>query len=1034
MRTRETTLCRIRASGKNLLRSSIGKSLGAARIGCAMGGLAFAGLGIAQAGVPPAPASTDAAVAVDAVASKKNRAADAKQKTVDLQAVTVTGSNIRGVDMETALPTITITREQIQRQGFATVAQVLQNISSAATPDMSRADAGSLGPNQGGSFIDLRGLGAPRTLVLVNGERIGATHGGYTDVSVIPTSIVDHIDVLANGASAVYGSDAIAGVINIVTLKNYNGAELDTYDGQFMPHADGRQQQYSFTAGKSGDKGSVVFSASYQNSGIVWAGDRPWSAYPYTDHHPTFGLSYVPLDGGVISGAPASLFADGKKHTLVLQPGGDSRNIADYYRVKPQTFNPATGFIDSPADEGGYRYNHNSGQQATLLSPNKTKNLYFDGTYHLTDNVNAHVNLGYNQSLNGGVGSPSAVYSGFSPNPDYPITLDAHSYYNPLNVAGQTPATLRINRFLPEYLYSNSNTSKNYRYSLGLDGHFSVGDHEFNWDVYTYDSKIRDVDIRNGYFNLIKLTQALGPSFMSANGVVQCGTPGRVIGGCVPFDPLGKVTPSMIDYSRIAYTERTGYDEKVEAADFGGNLLELPGGDLTFAVGLQHRSESGYDDTDPAAYSGYSSAYAVAPNQGSFDLREGYVELYAPLLKDLPGARSLAFDVARRWSRYSNFGGTQNDAFKLTWKPFDDLLLRASYSTSFRAPTINDLYQGRYLAGGFTDPCDAVFGPSQYGASAAVAQRCSGGTAGIAGVPAGFRQTDVNGVPVTATEAGGITNTYNGGSAALKPETSYNGDIGLVYSPSWLSGFTATADWWSYNIRNLITGVSNDQVLANCYQFGIASDCGQFQRQPGTGQIINLLNLETNAGWQKESGWDFGFNYLMPKTSVGQFTLGMQSTYLSSFNLLPAEGAAVIYQAGTYSSWRVRGSLTLGWTLGDFGANWTLRYYSPFKGGCAYPPPDSLHPGFACSMPDHYAPGSGIEPLTQYPSATFSDAQVHWKAPWNATFSLGVNNVFNHVGPYIYGGGFNGGTDSYFDYSASYDIGRYVYVQYQQKF
>lgn len=1039
MRTGNRGFSTVDGISRKLLTASIDKSLMAMQVACAVGGLAFASVAMAQTETSPSAVTTAVKVPTKKVTAQKKSAKDAatseaQDKAVKLQEVTVTGSNIRGVDMETALPTITITREEIQRQGFATVAQLLQNISSAATPDLSRADAGSLGPNQGGSFIDLRGLGAPRTLVLVNGERIGATHGGYTDVSVIPTSIVDHIDVLANGASAVYGSDAVAGVINIVTLKNFNGAEIDTYDGQYMPHEDGRQQQYSVTAGKTGDKGSVVFSASYQNSGLVWAGNRPWSAYPYTNNHPYFGLSYVPPDGGVISGAPASLFPDGKSHTLVLEPGGDSRNIADYYRVTPQTFDPVTGFIDSPANEGGYMYNHNSGEQTTLLSPNKTKNLYLDGTYHLTDNINAHINLGYNQSINGGVGSPSAIYSGFSPNPDYPITLDAHSYYNPLNVPGQTPATLRINRFLPEYLYSNDNSSKNYRYSFGLDGHFGVGDHEFNWDVYTYDSKIRDVDIRNGYFNLIKLTQALGPSFMGANGVVQCGTPGNVIAGCVPFDPLGKVTQQMIDYSRINYEERTGYDEKVAAADFGGNIVELPGGDLTFAVGVQHRSEAGFDDTDPAAYSGYSSAYAVAPNQGSFDLNEGYVEFYAPLLKDLSGAQSLALDVARRWSHYSNFGGTQNNAFKLTWKPFDDLLFRASYSTSFRAPTINDLYQGLYLAGGFTDPCDSVYGPSQYGYSAAVAKRCSSGTAGLPGVPAGFRQTDANGVPVTGTEAYGVTNSYNGGNTNLKPETSYNGDVGLVYSPSWVPGFTATADWWTYNIRNLITGISNDQVLADCYQFGITSACGQFQRQAGTGQIINLMNLETNAGWEKERGWDFGFKYVLPKYSFGQFTLGMQSTYLSSFNLLPAQGAAINYDAGLYSSWRVRGSLTLGWTLGNFGANWTMRYYSPFEGGCAYPPPDSAHPGFACTLPDHYAPGSGVQPLTQYPSATFNDLQVHWNAPWKATFSLGVNNIFNHVGPYIYGGGFNGGTDSYFDYSASYDIGRYVYMQYQQKF
>ena len=120
-------------------------------------------------------------------------------------------------------------------------------------------------------------------------------------------------------------------------------------------------------------------------------------------------------------------------------------------------------------------------------------------------------------------------------------------------------------------------------------------------------------------------------------------------------------------------------------------------------------------------------------------------------------------------------------------------------------------------------------------------------------------------------------------------------------------------------------------------------------------------------------------------------------------------------------------------TTRDFGANWTLRYFSPIKGYCAYPPPTTTTV-FECSLPNYYAPGIGVTPLTQFPSVTFNDVQVHWNAPWKGTFSLGVNNVFNKVGPYIYGGGFNAGTDSYNDYNASYDIGRFVYIRYQQKF
>ncbi|GAB2542836.1 TonB-dependent receptor domain-containing protein [Rhodanobacter koreensis] len=1038
------------AEGKNkkLLAVSIGRSLMAMQMAWVAGGLAFAGGAWAQTNTLAVPTGTTNTTPVNPAQNSSSTtdgstSSKPPKKAVQMQAVNVTGSNLRGVDIETALPTITISSQDIQRQGFATVGQLLQNLSSAATPDLSRGDAASLGPNQGGTFIDLRGLGAQRTLVLVDGQRIGAVHGGYTDVSVIPVSIVDHIDVLGSGASAIYGSDAIAGVINIVTVKNFNGVQLDTYAGEYMPHNDGSQAQYSVTAGTNGERNSLVASASYQYQGSVSGGDRPWSAYPQTNHYPYFGLSSLPPNSGFILNSATADPSNGSR-VLTLNPGGDSGNINDYSFRTPRIYGP-DGNVTSLANAGSYIYNYNN--LSTILSPNKTKNLYLSDRYKITDHITAHVELGYNESWNGGTGGPSYLYSGQSSNPpnlpQFPLLLSAQSYYNPYNAPGQTPQDVQFERLFTQNLYSNDNTSKNYRYSAGLEGDFSFDDHLFNWDAYYYDSKIRDVDIRPGQYNLINATQALGPSFMGANGVVQCGTPGNVIAGCVPLNPLGTVTQQMLNYIAINNVERTGYDEKAAVADISGGVYELPGGDLTVGAGVQHRTEAGFDYTDPFATAGYSSDYSVAPNQGSFSVNEGYVEVFAPLLKDLPGAQSLSLDVARRWSNYSNFGGTRNNSFKLAWKPIDDLMVRASYSTNFRAPTINDLYQGLYLAGGFTDPCDAVYGPSQYGYSATVAQRCVSGFGGLPGVGANFRQTDISGAPVTGPGAAGITNSYNGGNVNLKPETGYNGDIGMVYSPSWLPGFNATVDWWSYNIRNLITGISNDQVLADCYEFGITSACSQFQRQGGTGplagQIINLMNLEVNAGWLKERGWDFGSSYTFPESSLGRFKLGLQGTYIATNNVQPTVGAPVQYTAGTaYGNldgavWRVRGNFTVSWAYRNFGADWTVRYFSPIKGGCAYPPPTTTTV-FPCTLPDYYAPGIGISPLTQQPSVTFNDLQVHWNTPWKGTLSLGVNNIFNRVGPYIYGGGFNSGTDSYNDYNASYDIGRFVYFRYQQKF
>lgn len=999
--------------GRKMLAASISASLMAVQVAWAVGGLAFAGGAMAQTAVPPADAAPPAK----------------SDKPVRLQQVVVTGSNIRSVDVEAAQPVVTITADDIQKQGFATIGQFLQNVSSMAPPDLSRSAPGDLGPNQGGSFIDLRGLGAMRTLVLVDGQRIGAAHGGYTNINVIPTSIIDHVDVLASGASAVYGSDAIAGVINVITKKDFNGAEIDTYNGMYAPHSDGKQNQYSATFGKSNDKGGVVFSASYQNQGAVWTGDRDFARYPWTDRHPYFGLtSYGP--NGIIGNAP------GASRRLILNPGGDSRNINDYRPFVYATY-AANGDVSSLANAGDQSYNQYSGHNNMLLTEDKTKNLYLDSHYNITPNVTARMTLGYNLDYETAQSGSPLFYSGMGGHDAFPSMLSEYSYYNPLY--GQK--AVKFYRRITETSFRSYNNPKNTRYNLGLEGHFSLGEHLFNWDVYTYDSKIKGVNTRTGYFNLINVANAVGPSFMGGDGVVRCGSPGDVIAGCVPFNPLagpGGITRQMLDYVSINSVEHYGSDEKAWVADFSGDLYELPGGDLTFATGVQHRSVSGYDHPDAFAYQNLSTDYGVGPNSGGFNLNEAYVEVNAPLLKDLPGVQSLGLDVARRYSHYSNFGSTTNNSFKLTWKPFDDLLVRTSYGTGFRAPTVNDLYQGRYPAGTFTDPCDSVYGPSAYGNSPLVTQRCLSGYGGQPGVAADFRQLDNTGQPIISGSGSGYLpgTNFTGGNPNLKPERSYNGDIGLVYSPSWLQGFNVTVDWWNYNIRNLITGIGNDQVLADCYQYSITSACSQFQRQGGTGQIYNLLNLETNAGWQKERGWDFSFAYLLPKTSFGQFRLGMSGTYITSFNELPTIGSNIIYAAGNtanfYTAWRLRSNVTLNWDWRDFGANWTLRYFSPYKAGCAYPPPDGKT-AFPCTLPDYYAPGVGVQPQTQVSSVTFHDVQMYWKAPWNATISLGANNVFNRKGPYIYGG-YASGSDSPYNYNASYDIGRYVYVRYQQKF
>ncbi|HUB89414.1 MAG TPA: TonB-dependent receptor plug domain-containing protein, partial [Dyella sp.] len=308
-------------------------------------------------------------------------AADAQQKS--LQVIQVTGSLIRSVDIEQAQPVVTLSAQDIQQQGFATLGQLLQNLTSTSTPDISKSNPSDAGTDAGGSFVDLRGLGSTRTLILIDGKRVGSSYTGMTNLDTIPVSIIDHVDILADGASAVYGSDAIGGVINVITKKDFNGAQIDAYEGKYMPHGDGTQGQYGVTFGKSTPRGSILFSAQYQNQDGISANRRPYSAYPLTDRFPLNGLgsgaygTFVNADGGL----------------SVLNAGGDPRNINDYHaQVAPTT--AANGVVTNAGDT----YNYSN--QTSLLSATTMKNLFLQGQYNITDNVSAHFNAAFNQDNN----------------------------------------------------------------------------------------------------------------------------------------------------------------------------------------------------------------------------------------------------------------------------------------------------------------------------------------------------------------------------------------------------------------------------------------------------------------------------------------------------------------------------------------------------------------------------------------------------------------------------------------------------------
>ena len=749
--------------------------------------------------------------------------------TTNLDRISVTGSRIRQVDVETAQPVLTISRADIQNQGFSSVGDILQNISAAGSPNFSRASPLTSNQEAGGQYIDLRNLGAQRTLVLVNGKRLGISPDGYQDISIIPTSMVERIDVLKDGASSIYGSDAMAGVINIITRKNFDGLEANVYKGQYS-QGDGEKETYDFVMGFSGDRGSLTVGAEYHKEEGVWAKDRPFTADTYPDWDPAASLTTVGQWGNWRVGNAGNWQAPNRGGTA-LGPGQfHSQTSADTSR---------------------------SSDQMHLLTPLERRSLFVSGNYDITDNVRFTTDLSYtkreSQRQIAGYPLQSSAYG---------IPMSADSYFNP--TGGVADVNWRRRGW--EVPRTTDSTLTTWRFAAALEGSFEIGDRFFSWDVGSLYNENDSLLINNGNFYIPAVADAVGPSFQNAAGQIVCGTPGNEIAGCVPWNPFagfgtGAVANSLDDPNVRNYLFREEHATGKTSthnyfANLSGTIVPLPAGDLGFAVGYEYRKESGAFNPDAIAQSGDSTNLASGPTKGSYALDEFYLELNIPILADLAFAKELTLDLATRYSDFTSFGDTTNNKFGLKWRPIDDLLVRATYAEGFRAPTIGDLYAPTVpSASTYTDPCNGYTG---------------GNPNACTGVPTdgSFRQSNNQ------------VTSFQVANPDLLPE---EGDVltyGFVYSPSWLEGFSITADYWRVKLDQFITNLPENVLLNQCFNFG--RFCDTFVRDDA-GDVAQMTNVTGNFGTLKTAGMDIGFRYLFPESAWGKFSWNLDTTYLAQY-------------------------------------------------------------------------------------------------------------------------------------------------------
>ena len=904
---------------------------------------------------------------------------------IQLSKIVVVGSRIPRTSIASSRPVVFINRQQILASGLINVGQLLQRLTSSGSALNSRIDVGGNGTTE----LNLHNLGAKRLLILVNGKRWVTGLDGAVDLDTIPTSIIQRIEVLEDGASAIYGSDAIAGVVNIITMKNYNGAQVGAYYGLYDGHGagggwDGPTEQYYATMGAGNDKGNVTFSVEYRHNNGINDTARTYSSVPY--YGTPLGSSMTP-QGRFEFYPPAGSSLYNNSYLCPKNSAGQPFcNITIKTGTNGQSISDYRPFIASD--------HFNYAKLYDLIAPNTNATGYVQGHYALSNNINFHTTFMYDRhrSIQSYSPIPLDITAG-----GLDFVISKNNPYNPfgfdLNPNISSPQSgvaqlIFLGRRPIEAGYRNfeENTGTLY-YNGGLNGQWNYGERFFSWNAdYTY-GHVQESDLTpTGEFNTGRMQLALGP----ASACDQTA-------GCVPLNLFGgqyqggTITPQMLKYiqtSEQSQTTETLKDFEVNIAS--ADIADLPGGPLGFAAGSEYRQLTGAYHPDTLRQAKMSTDGYAAFTGGSYHVTSVYGEIYVPLLADMPAFKTLSLDLATRWSRYSSFGTNTTSQVGLKWQPIKQLLIRASWSQGFRAPNIAELYTGPTTGFPFVmDPCDATnlqSETSQTAASCAVA-----------------------GVPLTYHQGFGETEDTFGGNSHLKPEMSLSRTIGFVFSPSAVPGLDINADYYTVAVNNLISTYGAQNILNACYIGGSSQFCDLVQRN-SAGIITHLQDIYTNVGSIVTKGIDVGGKYQFI-TNIGSFTVSLQSTFLREYEeTIPSAsgGAPTVYRlAGwergdVYTGYpRNKTNLSADWNYGHWQALWRIRYISPMIEDCT---------GFGsfgvCSDPQlntmSYT-GQAMIATNHLGGTFYQDAQVgYYFYQYNTTVIMGVNNMWNKEPPLSY--------------------------------
>lgn len=926
-----------------------------------------------------------------------------------LQTIVVTGSHIPRSELETSNPVTVITAAQIAATGKLTLGAIIQQLPQIAgsvhTPNL------DFGGNTGATFVGLRGLGANRTLVLIDGERIqGETNqniDGAVDLDSIPSVAVERIEVLTDGASAIYGSDAIGGVINIILKKNYNGQQLSANYG-ISGHGDGQTQGASFLFGRTFAKGSFVAAVSYNKFDPVTGSRRKFSRNMLSLSTTSGGAMKQVLGGDTVAGP---LLDVAVPPSLAAQFGCDNPNAG--VTLKRSAWQAGT----SPTTPADYQClqptdNFNMNAVLDLVTPQERRNAYFNGTFHITDHVSASLEVIHDKTTSS-ANVPPTPFATFSvPG----VAISANSYYNPFGMDFSTSGSAQSSvLFHPLGIVVDKGTTDVDYAMAKLEGDFNLLGHDWNWDAGFDYSHISLRVYEMNLVNNVKLAEGAGPSFLNSNGVVQCGTAADPISlsQCTPWDPFNTNASSTLSILRdptvagLTAINRNFSLARLYHVDVNGGVLDLPAGTAILAAGASYRQvhRGGANDPglliDPNTGTCTIGSSCTGPAvHGGYDVKEAYGEFFVPILKDMPLVHGLNVTLGDRYSRYSDFGSTNNWKLGVEYRPTDDLLLRGTVSTVFRAPTVQDVFGNPFVNGNalHSDPCE-------FTAPTPTTPNPNASNPACVGVPA--VGTFINNAVRDHTGVIALTSGSKFANFNLQPEIGRSYDFGVVYSPKFIPNLSLNADVWRIYLHNLINSSTPETELDLCF-IGDTQFCPLISRvQSGlsAGQITHILTPVVNLGRIDVKGADFSATYRFPANRFGQFAATVNATYLTQYKAqtapgsptnVVANGAGLMAIGGTpigsacpdeinFGSCyfpRIRGQVALNWELGSWTAQWRMQYLGRFR--------------IAGTTSDQV----GVD---RYGATIYNNFTVGYSFdPIKTSIDFGVNNVFDKQPPLLF--------------------------------